>query len=115
MRGVPITGLGIVSSLGCGTQCHLESIRAGRCGLRPLTLFDTKGLPSSPVGQVEEPWLKEVQGHRSISLALNAARQAIRPANLDLPGSIPLGTTTGAIFESEQHYLKFRGGKGSSA
>src|SRR6266849_116182 len=114
MRGVAITGLGIVSSLGCGTQRHLESIRAGRCGLRPLTLFDTKGLPPSPVGEVEEPWLKEAQGHRSISLALNAARQAIGAANLDMPGVISIGTTTGGIFESEQHYLKFRGGEGSS-
>ncbi len=114
MRGVAITGLGIVSSLGCGTQRHLESIRAGRCGLRPLTLFDTKGLPPSPVGEVEEPWLREVQGHRSISLALNASRQAIGAADLDLPGVISIGTTTGGIFESEQHYLKFRGGEGSS-
>src|SRR5258708_12568478 len=114
MRGVAITGLGIVSSLGCGTRPHLESIRAGRCGLGPLTLFDTKGLPPLFVGEVEEPWLKEAHGHRSISLALNAARQAIGAANLDMPGVISIGTTTGGIFESEQHYLKFRGGEGSS-
>jgi len=58
--------------------------------------------------------LREVQGHRSISLALNASRQAIGAADLDLPGVISIGTTTGGIFESEQHYLKFRGGEGSS-
>ena len=78
MRGVAITGLGIVSGLGCGTQSHLEALRAGRCGLRPLSLFGLKGLDPSPVGEVDgEPGLTKTQGHRSISLALNAARQAI--------------------------------------
>lgn len=113
MRGVAITGLGIVSSLGCGLQRHLDSIRAGRSGLKPLTLFRLTGLHAAPVGEVEELWLSETQGHRSISLALNAARQAIGAATLDGSGVVTVGTTTGGIFESEQHYLKHRGREGS--
>jgi 3-oxoacyl-(acyl-carrier-protein) synthase len=110
---VAITGLGIVSSLGCGVKGHLESIRSGRSGLKPLTLFRLTGLHALPVGEVEEPWLRETQGHRSISLTLKAARQAIGAATLDGPGVVAIGTTTGGIFESEQHYLKHRGREGS--
>jgi len=112
VRGVAITGLGIVSSLGCGTKRHLESIRAARSGLKPLTSFRLTGPHPTPVGEVEEPWLSDAQGHRSISLALNAARQAIGSATLDTPGVVAIGTTTGGIFESEQHYLKHRGREG---
>jgi 3-oxoacyl-(acyl-carrier-protein) synthase len=58
--------------------------------------------------------LREAQSHRSISLALNAAHQAIGAATLDVPGVLAIGTTTGGIFESEEHYLKYRGRQGSS-
>src|SRR5262249_35001310 len=104
----------MVSGLGCGTQQHLESIQAGRSGLKPLTLFNLTGLRPAPVGQVNEPWLKEGLGHRSISLALNAARQALGATRLERPGVLAIGTTTGGIFESEQHYLKHRGKEGSA-
>ena len=115
MRGVAITGLGIVSGLGFGPRRHLESLREGRCGLRPLSLFGLTGLRPSPVGEVDsEPGLKKTPDHRSISLAVNAARQAIGATTLDGPGVLALGTTTGGIFESEQHYLRHRGQEGSS-
>jgi len=105
--------LGIVSSLGCGTKQHLESIQTARSGLKPLTSFRLTGLHPTPVGEVEEPWLSDAEGHRSISLAQNAARQAMGSATLDTPGVVAIGTTTGGIFESEQHYLKHRGREGS--
>ncbi len=109
MRGVAITGLGIVSSLGCGTERHLEAMRAGRCGLKPLRLFRLTGMLPAAVGEVDEPSLSEAPGHRSISLALIAGRQALGGAMLDVPGVVAIGTTTGGMFESEQHYLKHRG------
>jgi 3-oxoacyl-(acyl-carrier-protein) synthase len=39
VRGVAITGVGIVSALGSGVAAHLEAMRGGRTPLGALTLF----------------------------------------------------------------------------
>jgi 3-oxoacyl-(acyl-carrier-protein) synthase len=111
MRGVAITGLGIVSGLGLGPSAHLEGLRTARSGLRSLSLFSLPGLPALPVGEVDEG---RVAGHpaRSIALALLAARQATGQTTPSGPGVIAVGTTTGGILESEQHYLRHRGEEG---
>jgi 3-oxoacyl-(acyl-carrier-protein) synthase len=113
MRGVAITGMGILSGLGCGLEPHLEALRAGRSGLGPLTLFSLPGMPPSPVGEVHEAALEGLPGSRSAALALLAARQAVGEARLEGPGVLAIGTTTGGILESEQHYLKHRGQEGA--
>ncbi|PTL75010.1 beta-ketoacyl-[acyl-carrier-protein] synthase family protein [Vitiosangium sp. GDMCC 1.1324] len=113
MRGVAITGMGIVSGLGSGAAAHLEALRSGRSGLGPLTLFSLPGLAPAPVGQVDEALLQGIHGSRSVALALLAARQAMGGAGFAEPGVLAIGTTTGGIQESEQHYLKHRGQAGA--
>jgi 3-oxoacyl-(acyl-carrier-protein) synthase len=113
MRGVAITGLGIVSGLGLGPAAHLASLRTARSGLRPLGLFSLPGLPSLPVGEVEEALLRNVHPARSVALALIAARQAVAHPTPSGQGVIAVGTTTGGIHESEQHYLRHRGEDGA--
>ncbi|MCI0569700.1 MAG: beta-ketoacyl-[acyl-carrier-protein] synthase family protein [Myxococcaceae bacterium] len=110
-----ITGMGIVSGLGSGTAAHLEALRSGRSGLGPLTLFPLPGMPPAPVGEVKEPALAErrVFG-RSAALALLAARQALEGAALEGHGVLAVGTTTGGMPESEQHYLQHRGKEGTA-
>ena len=112
MQGVAITGVGIVSALGSGVAAHLEAMREGRTPLRPLTLFSPGDLGAFPVGEVD-PGLVPRRGPRSIRLALHAARQALGGRALEGPGVLALGTTTGGILESEQHFLKHRGGIGA--
>jgi 3-oxoacyl-(acyl-carrier-protein) synthase len=112
MRGVAITGLGIVSGLGIGAARHLNGLRAARSGLRPLSLFSLPGLPALPVGEVDQELVRGQHPSRSVALALLAARQAVTDHALSGDGLIAVGTTTGGIFESEQHYLRHRGGEG---
>ena len=113
MRGVAITGLGIVSGLGLGPKAHLESLRTARSGLHSLSLFSLPGLPALPVGEVEEGLLRDGHQARSIALALLAARQATAHTTPSGQGVIAVGTTTGGILESEQHYLRHRGAEGT--
>ena len=112
MRGVAVTGLGIVSALGSGLGAHLVAMREGRTPLRPVTLFPPGDLASFPVGEVD-PALVPRRSPRCIRLTLHAARQALGGRAPGGPGVIALGTTTGGILDSEQHYLKHRGAIGA--
>jgi len=112
MRGVAITGLGVVSGLGLGTEVHLDALRTGRRGLRPLSLFSLPELPALHVGEVDEALVSGQHPSRSIALALLAARQALAHQLLSGSGVVAVGTTTGGILESEQHYLRHRGQEG---
>src|SRR5712692_8814352 len=113
MRAVAITGLGIVSGIGCGSRVHLDSLQAGRSALKPLTLFSLSGLPLCPVAEVEAAWLPGDRKPRGVALATIAAGQALGNAALQGFGLIAIGTTTGGILESEQHYLRHRGAEGA--
>jgi 3-oxoacyl-(acyl-carrier-protein) synthase len=112
MRGVVITGVGIVSALGSGASAQLEALKAGRSGLRPLSLFSLQGLPPLPVGEVDASVLGDT-GPRTPGLALVAARQALQDAALEGSGVLAVGTTTGGIPESERHYFQHRGQEGA--
>src|SRR5262249_1092583 len=94
-------------------------MREGRTPLRPLTLFSPGDLGSFPAGDVGSVRVGEVgrgvvrrRGPRWIRLALHAARQALGGRAFESPGVLALGTTTGGILESEQHFLKHRGAIG---
>src|SRR5450755_24179 len=113
MQGVAITGLGIVSGLGLGTPAHSDALRVGRSGLRALTLFSLPGLPALPVGEVDADLVRDSRPARSIALALLAAREAAGKAMPSGHGVLAVGTTTGGILESEQHYLRHRGEEGA--
>jgi 3-oxoacyl-(acyl-carrier-protein) synthase len=112
MRGVVITGVGIVSALGSGASAQLDALKAGRSGLRPLSLFSLQGLPPLPVGEVDASVLGDT-GARTPGLALVAARQALQGAALEGAGVLAVGTTTGGIPESERHYFQHRGQEGA--
>jgi 3-oxoacyl-(acyl-carrier-protein) synthase len=113
VRGVAVTGLGIVSALGSGVAAHLGAMREGRTGLRPLTLFSPEDLGPLPVGEVDTGLVSRSRGPRCVRLALCAARQALDGRRFEDPGLLALGTTTGGILESERHFLKHRGGVGA--
>ncbi len=52
-RRVVITGIGLVSSLGIGTQLTWDGVCAGRSGIRTITRFDTSGFAVQIAGEVE--------------------------------------------------------------
>jgi len=84
---IAITGLGIVSPLGCGTAAHWEGVAAGRCGIGPIDLFDTSRHRTRLGGQVrgfESRLPAGAQALRHISradrFALAAAAEALADA-----------------------------------
>jgi len=53
-QSVAITGMGIVSPLGCDVASHWEGITAGRCAIGPIDLFDTSRHRTHLGGQVHD-------------------------------------------------------------
>ncbi len=52
MRRVVVTGLGLVTPLGCGVKLAWDNIIAGHSGLSAITHFDVSDLPARVAGQV---------------------------------------------------------------
>ncbi|MDC8804419.1 beta-ketoacyl-ACP synthase II [Halomonas pacifica] len=49
-----ITGMGMISPLGCGVKAGWERLLAGRSGITPITRFDTGDLPIKVAGSVPD-------------------------------------------------------------
>ena len=52
LRRVVVTGMGLVTPLGCGVECCWDRLVAGESGIRQITNFDTSDLPSTIAGLV---------------------------------------------------------------
>jgi 3-oxoacyl-[acyl-carrier-protein] synthase II len=52
-RRVVVTGIGLVSSLGIGTEANWEAIRAGRSGVGTITKFDATQFATRIAGEVK--------------------------------------------------------------
>ncbi len=89
-RRVAITGLGMVTPLGNDVASTWEAILAGRSGVGPIRNFDASGFPIRIAAEVkgfasrraidDRKLLKF--GYRSHALALAAAEEAIRDADI---------------------------------
>lgn len=117
-RRVAITGLGAVTSLGATARETWAALCEGRCGIRPVTLFDTSGYFAHNAAEIPEiPPLPQVdrelrkRASRADLTALAAADEAARDAGL-APGSVELeragvvlGAGAGGLLETEEYYL----------
>jgi 3-oxoacyl-[acyl-carrier-protein] synthase II len=90
-RRVVVTGLGLVSPLGVGTEETWKNLLAGRSGVAPITHFDTSGHSTTfaaevknfdPLQFVEKKELKKMG--RFIQLALAASEFAMKQSGLSL-------------------------------
>ena len=54
MRRVVVTGLGLITPLGCGAPYVWELLLAGRSGVRAIQSFDVSDIPSKIAGQVPQ-------------------------------------------------------------
>ncbi|MGD0017041.1 MAG: beta-ketoacyl synthase N-terminal-like domain-containing protein, partial [Verrucomicrobiia bacterium] len=90
-RRVVITGLGVVTPLGCELEPFWQSLLAGKSGITTVTRFDTTGLDCKIGGEVKDfhpeqfmP-LKEVRRNdRFVQFSAVAAKKALTDAHLDL-------------------------------
>ena len=89
-RRVAITGLGCVTPLGTGSEAYLEGLRAGRSGVRRITLFDPAGLPVKIAGEARGfdpadhiPAKDARHVARVVPMAIAAAGEALASAGID--------------------------------
>lgn len=102
-RRVAVTGIGLVSALGLGREQTWQGLVEGRCGIGPVTLFDTTGYRSRLAAQIGdyEPArhfspLERRRWSRSDQIAVLASQEALQDAGLDGGGLDP--RRTGVIF-----------------
>ena len=107
-ESIVITGMGVVSPIGCTVERFWDSLCAGRSGAGPVDCLDTSELPRKIACQVRDS-IPLYQGGmeggsppgRAAQLAIAAARQAIDAARFaptdgsDTRVSIIVGTTMG--------------------
>ena len=105
-----VTGLGIIAANGFGVDEVWNSIRAGKSGLKPLTLFQSPRYGQIPAGEIQQDLLAlgaPSHGSRSDQLGWLAARDAIAAAKINFPdcadrAGIVLGCSVGGSFDSER-------------
>ncbi|MFJ9691439.1 beta-ketoacyl-[acyl-carrier-protein] synthase family protein [Kitasatospora sp. NPDC101183] len=114
-RRVVLTGFGVVSSIGIGAAEFTESLRAGRSGVSPISVFDVEGFAHGKGCEVTEfapeQWITRTPVSalgRASRFAVGAARMALEDAGLDQEwlaarhGLISVGTTDGESYELDQ-------------
>ena len=104
-RRVVVTGVGLVSSLGIGTQENWEGLLSGRSGIRTITHFDPTEFASTIAGEVPDFDPLQFVSKKDvkkmdvfIQYALAAAEFALLDANLPTDGN--LGTDAGVFLAS---------------
>jgi len=94
-RRVVVTGVGLVSPLGVGTEETWKNLLSGRSGAGPITQFDTTGFSTTfaaqvkdfdPLQFVEKKELKKMG--RFIQFALAAAQFAMKASGLEITSEI---------------------------
>jgi 3-oxoacyl-[acyl-carrier-protein] synthase II len=123
-RRVVVTGIGLVSPSGLGTEETWQSILAGRSGIAPITLFDASRYSTLFAGEVKgfDPlaWLdkKDVKKcGRFIQFALAGASMAMAASGLHIHAgnAARVGVTIGSgiggfeVIEREHEILLTRG------
>jgi 3-oxoacyl-[acyl-carrier-protein] synthase II len=124
-KRVVITGLGVITSIGDTVPSFEKALFEGRCGIGPISLFDTQGFPTQTAAQINGNDLKTDFQTRDIKrasrcdlLGLIAAREAFSNAGNLLEKyqsdniGIVLGGGAGGML-SWEHYRRaaWKGGK----
>lgn len=115
-KRVVITGMGIITALGRGTQVTATALREGRSGIGPIRSFDTTVHKTGLAGEVDsalfEPLPDEAatfSWDRATRLLFTAAYDALTIAGLlnpENPWEAPLiaGTTLGGMLASQSFH-----------
>ncbi len=115
-RRVAVTGLGSITAIGESIASFKEGIFSGKCGIGPISLFDTQGFPCQLAAEVKNRNLKESFDPQEVKrfsrcdlLGLIAAREALLDSDLDLEHydrnkiGVIMGGGAGGMFSYEQY------------
>ena len=118
-RHIVVTGIGLVSPVGIGTEATWQALLRGQSGIAPITLFDATGYPTTIAGEVKgfvpEDFVdrKDVKKMgRFIQFALAATDFAMRQAALTVTPEIAerigvyVGSGIGAFEVMEREHTK---------
>ncbi len=116
-KRVVITGAGIFCSIGRDVEEFLHSLKNGRSGIGPITLFETSKYPSKIGAEIrdyepEEFFFKKdlKRLSRTDQFALIAAEEAVKDSRIQsfLPEQVGicLGAGAGGMFEAEAYHRK---------
>lgn len=118
MAEVVITGVGIITAMGCGWEANAAGFRAGRVALQRVTVFDVSRQAAQIAGEVNLPktlpannlnnaQLRRIE--RGGRMLLHAASEALGQAKVTAANAassleIVLGTSAGAMAHGEDFY-----------
>ena len=118
-KRVVITGMGVLSPVGCGVEKFWKSLVAGQSGIRPITHFDASAFDSRINGDVidYDPLQhfnsKDARNFsRFIQFAVVATHEALAQAKLDIRqmdtsrAGVVIGSGIGSIESAEEEYDK---------
>jgi 3-oxoacyl-[acyl-carrier-protein] synthase II len=104
-RRVVVTGLGLVTPIGIGTEASWQACISGKSGIGSITRFDAKELPTRIAGEVKgfepELYMDKKEARRNdlfIQYGLAGAQMALQDSGLPLDK--PLGERCGVVIGS---------------
>ncbi len=87
---VAVTGMGVVTSLGCGKETNWKALTEGRSGIRRITRFPTDGLRTTIAGTVQGISVAPYSAYElSLAMAIAATEEALSEAGLDRSTDFP--------------------------
>ena len=117
MKRVVITGLGVVSPIGCGKDDYWNALAAGRNGVGEISLFNTEGHSVKIAAEVKdfdvEKWMDKKEARRAdrvIHFVVPAADMAVQDAGLDVSKinsemlGVYIGSGEGGITTTHDNY-----------
>ncbi|HKS97317.1 MAG TPA: beta-ketoacyl synthase N-terminal-like domain-containing protein, partial [Terriglobia bacterium] len=122
-RRVVVTGIGLVSALGIGTEETWKNVLAGQNGVGPITHFDTTGFGATiaaevkgfdPLQYIEKKEVKKMG--RFIQFAMAASQMAIEQAGLKISPDVAervgvyIGTGIGGFDVIEREHSAYLAG-----
>jgi 3-oxoacyl-[acyl-carrier-protein] synthase II len=115
---VVVTGMGVVSPLGISLEDFWAGLVSGKCGIGPITLFDTEGFPVTSAAEVKDfdpgqfMHLKRAdRAGRCAQFAIAAAKMALEQSGLVINDSnnnkigVVIGTSGMPELLAEQAYI----------
>lgn len=90
-RRVVVTGIGTVNPIGHNVEETWKSIEEGKCGIAPISLFDTKGMKVTLAGEVKDfdvtKYIDKKEAKkmdRFIQMGMIASKEAMLDSGLDI-------------------------------